>query len=99
MTLRNFIESELTEQTNNHMCRMVAGIAADTGNVILDKWLLDLAMYNFNRHYVVYGVIEQYEKMISKIAVTLNWDGYKIYCENIGKKENYILNKETLDVI
>ncbi|MES2823693.1 MAG: sulfotransferase family 2 domain-containing protein [Pseudomonadota bacterium] len=99
MTLADFISSEITEQTNNHMCRIVAGIAPDAGKVITSRWLLDLALHNLDRHYIAYGIAEQYEKMIAKVAYALDWNEYEIFRENVGERPQFVLDTQAIEVI
>ena len=52
ISINEFVSLEITEMTNNHMCRIIAGIAPEAGMNINDEWLLDLAIHNIKQHYV-----------------------------------------------
>ena len=68
MTLSEFVSRELSEITNNHMCRMIAGVHPDAGFSINGQWLLDLALHNLKRHYVLVGTVERLDDFVCRLA-------------------------------
>jgi hypothetical protein len=82
ISLSDFVRSEITETTNNHMCRMIAGIPPEAGLLINDQWLLDLALHNLRRHYVLVGMVEKLDLFVSEIARWLGWGPFEIPREN-----------------
>jgi hypothetical protein len=83
MSLRTFVSAGITERTNNHMCRVLAGIPPEAGLVIGERWLLDLALHNLRRHFVVIGTAEKFERFVADLAQRLNWGAYEIPRENV----------------
>ncbi len=82
-TLREFVASGVTEMTNNHMCRMIAGIAPETGRINED-WLLELALHNLKHHYVAIGVQEDLPALVAQIGSLLNWPDCTIPTDNMS---------------
>lgn len=82
-TLRDFVASGVTEMTNNHMCRMIAGIAPETGR-INEEWLLGLAFHNLKHHYVAVGVQEDLPAFVAQIGSELNWPDCTIPTDNMS---------------
>ncbi|CAO3424251.1 hypothetical protein [Azospirillum doebereinerae] len=82
-TLRDFVASGITEMTNNHMCRVIAGIAPETGKINED-WLLGLALHNLKHHYVAVGVQEDLPAVTARIGNMLNWPAYVIPTDNMS---------------
>jgi hypothetical protein len=84
MTLRTFVSAAITEETNNHMCRCIAGVAPDAGPVINDRWLLDLALHNLRRDYVMIGFVEKFAELLGGLAQQLAWGPFEMPWENLG---------------
>jgi hypothetical protein len=99
MTLAEFVSSGITEMTNNHMCRMIAGVPAEEGGVIRERWLLEYALHNLLRYYEVVGVVEQYDKVIAKLASVLGWPRYSIPIINVTKGKHVSIDKRTYKII
>jgi hypothetical protein len=99
MSLGEFVSRGLTEMTNNHMCRMIAGVAPEEGLIIKERWLLDYAFHNLSRYYQVIGTVENYDKVIAKLAAVLGWVAYTIPEENVTKGEYLHSDKETYEII
>ena len=89
MTLGEFVLGGSTEMTNNHMCRMVAGIVPQPGTIIRDRWVLDLAQENLEKYYQVAGLVEYYEDALKQLADILGWNEFQMPVENVtsGKKD------------
>jgi hypothetical protein len=73
MTLRAFVTSGITEMTNNHMCRIAAGVPPDAGMVITDRWLLGYALHNMRRHYTLVGFQDTLAEFVEAFTSLLDW--------------------------
>lgn len=59
--------------TNNHACRVIAGIAPDAGMLINERWLLDLALHNLQRHYLLVGTLDNLSDFLAALGARLHW--------------------------
>lgn len=84
-SLFDFVDSRITEQTNNHICRMIAGIKPDAGNPINERWLLELAKHNINRHYVLIGLVEELDSFTKLLSNLLGWPTVDIPIINVRR--------------
>ncbi len=99
ISLREFVGDQVTDITNNYMCRYIAGVSAEAGMVINDRWLLDLAIHNLRRFYVLVGTLERYPAFIAALGRRLNWGAFQIPHENAGVGPPIELDKKTHDLI
>jgi hypothetical protein len=99
VSLADFVSSSCTEMTNNHMCRMVAGIPPEAGLVIKSPWLLDLAMHNLERHYEIVGTLNFLDQALTKFSRLLGADLSELPCENAAENSRPEVNPSTLGVI
>jgi len=99
MSLREFVGEQFTDLTNNYMCRHIAGIPMEAGVVINERWLLDLAIHNLRRHYVLVGTLERYPAFLTTLARRLNWSYFEIPAENAAKGPAVELDKQTRETI
>jgi hypothetical protein len=99
MTLREFVGSSISEDTNNHMCRIVAGIPPESGLVIHARWLFELAIHNLDRHYEIVGVQEQAHGIAAKIAIAMGCEPRALPMHNVSEDVPPRLDDETLSVI
>jgi hypothetical protein len=95
MSLREFVSKNISEMTNNHMCRCIAGITTDADPVITDEWLLHLALHNLRRHYVLVGMREHFEQFVSALARRMNWSAYDIPRQNVTAGDPVELDDDT----
>jgi Sulfotransferase family len=95
ISLKEFVSKEITEMTNNHMCRMVAGIPPEAGLLINEQWLLELAMHNLKRHFVLVGTLEKFEEFVSALAQRFNWGAFDIPRENEAVGASVEVDKQT----
>jgi hypothetical protein len=72
-SLRDFVESGVTEQTNNHMCRMLAGIPARAGERIDDAESLSRALDHVRNHFEFVGFVESLDASMADLARRLGW--------------------------
>jgi hypothetical protein len=99
LSIDEFISSEITEMTNNHMCRMIAGIPPEAGLNINEEWLLDLAIHNIKRHYVLIGVMDEIEVFLASLSKLLNWPSSEFPKENVNQATKIIHNSHTIKLI
>ena len=99
MGLEEFVTSGITEMTNNHMCRIVAGIPPDAGMMIHDDWLLDLALHNLRRHYLLVGVQEHVDAFAAALAVRQGWAVDRLSIANAAETRPESLPPQTWDAI
>lgn len=99
MSLEDFVYSAITEMTNNHMCRIIAGIPPESGLIINADWLLDLAIHNLQRHFEIVGTVDQFEKAIEKFSHALDLGGVVALGDNVSRNARPELNERTMQVL
>jgi len=67
MTLGEFVDSGRTEQTNNHACRMFAGVVPQAGVRVADREVLQRALHNLRDHFVCVGFVEEFEASMAAL--------------------------------
>jgi hypothetical protein len=99
-TLNDFVRGCLTEHTNNHVTRMCAGIPPeDAGLLIKDHWLLECALHNLRRHYVIIGLVERIDLFVLEMGRLLGWPETQTPLENVGTGPSMTLDAETRQLI
>lgn len=73
MSIEDFVASGETEQSNNHMCRCIAGIPPDARETITADWLLDLALHNLGRHYEIVGTLPRLNAALKAMRALMGW--------------------------
>lgn len=73
ISLEDFVSQEITEMTNNHACRVIAGIPPESGMNINERWLLDLALHNLKRDYVLVGTLAKMDDFLGRLGGMLHW--------------------------
>lgn len=96
MTLNAFITSQITEMTNNHMCRVIAGIPPEAGMKLTDDWLYGLALHNLRRHYVIAGTMEAIDDAVAALGALLGWRDPRLGTENVSEGSVPELDPDTL---
>jgi hypothetical protein len=96
LTLRGFITSQVTEMTNNHMCRMIAGIPPEAGMKLTESWLLDLALHNLRRHFLVAGTVAAIDDAVAAVGKLLGWRDPRLGVENTSEGAAPELGADTL---
>lgn len=99
MTLGEFVSSQITEQTNNHMCRCIAGVAPEEGCLLQDSWLLDYALHNIDKYYEFVGIVEDFSIEVSRLAKLLGWKHYVIPVENVSIAPPLEVSDETRCIV
>jgi hypothetical protein len=99
VSLADFVSSSRTEMTNNHMCRMVAGIPPESGMVIKSQWLLELAIHNLERHYEIIGTLDHLDQALPQFSRLLGVDLAKFPCENTSSNCRPEVDRSTLEVL
>lgn len=106
-TLREFVESNLTEQTNNHACRIIAGLPADGTSVVGERWLLDRALANIRADYRLIGTVACLDRFLQRLSSLLDWPQVEMPLRNVsqgpafelsGAEREAIRQKNALDV-
>lgn len=98
-SLFTFVNSCVTESTNNHMCRMIAGIPPDAGLLLNDQWLLDLALHNLKRDYFLVGIVDEIDRFTSDLSEILGWPKIATPRLNVAHGESYELDIKTKNII
>lgn len=98
-SLRDFVASGVTEMTNNHACRVIAGIPPDAGHVINERWLLELAKHNVQRHYLLVGVLEDIDGFLVSLGRLLNWQVDRLPTVNVTAGPPLDLDDDTRDCV
>jgi hypothetical protein len=99
MSLKEFVESAVSEQTNNHMCRCIAGIPPESGMNIKATWLYELALHNLERHYELIGTVECIDQTFAKFATLLGWGRFAIPVDNVTTGSHPELDDRTLETV
>ena len=99
MDLDAFVRSEITEMTNNHACRVIAGIAPESGTRINETWLLDLALHNLERHFELVGLVENMRPMLTALARRLDWPPVELPQVNVTRGLDVALTQAEQDII
>lgn len=99
-SLSEFVKECLTEHTNNHVARICAGVPPDAGKLIKDRWLLEYALHNLRRHFVLVGRMERLDVFTAELGKLLGWPEIKeIPSENVGPGKPLALDDETRALI
>lgn len=99
LSLYDFVSQGLTEMTNNHACRIIAGIPPDAGMLINQRWILDLAVHNIRRHYALVGILENINDFLFSLGNLLGWKNIDFPLENETKLKSNNLDDRTRDCI
>lgn len=99
LTLHDFVASNITEMTNNHMCRVIAGIPPDAGMLLNDRWLLDLALHNLRRHYLLVGRQEDFPTFVKALGALQGWPVAEVPSVNVAEKPAPDLDARTRAII
>lgn len=98
-SLRGFVGSGITEMTNNHMCRIVAGVAPDVGKVIEGSWLLDCALHNLERFFGLVGLHERIDAFTASLCRTMQWPDSPLTRHNVTDGEYPAMDDATMDLL
>lgn len=99
LCLHEFVSGGITEMTNNHACRMIAGIPPDSGMIINQRWLLDLAIHNLHRHYRLVGILENIDCFLTSLGSLLSWEKLEFPRENVTIGTSVDIDSITRDCI
>lgn len=98
-TIREFVSSGITEMTNNHMCRMIAGVAPDAGKKIQDRWLLEHALHNLKTYYEAVGIQEEIDLFLKRIAEIMGVGKLSMTRENVTLGVPVELDRDTKNTV
>lgn len=99
MSVGEFVASRITAMTNNHMCRVLAGVSPDAGHQINDTWLLEHAKHNLSRHYSLVGVSEDIGPFIKRLGARLGWAQAELPHENVTAGDPIEVSDKDRDTI
>ncbi len=86
LSLKQFLEAELTHETNNQMTRMIAGCVSQNTNID-DQTVLDAAIEYLRRDFLCVGIMENMPETMRNLSEKLNWRGnYKAPYLNMTRK-------------
>lgn len=98
-TMREFVSSGITEMTNNHMCRMIAGVAPDSGKILQDRWLLEHALHNLKIFYEAVGIQEEIDLFLERIAEIMGVAKLSMTRENVTLGMPVELDRDTKNTV
>jgi hypothetical protein len=98
-SLLGFVTSGITEMTNNHMCRIVAGVAPDVGKVIQGSWLLDCALHNLERFFGLVGLHERIDDFTAGLCRTMHWPDAPLTRQNVTDGEYPVMDGATMELL
>jgi hypothetical protein len=98
-SLKDWVAGGISEQTNNHMTRICAGVSPDAGMIIRDRWFLECALSNLRRHYIVVGDFDRLDLFAAELGKILGWPATHIPVLNIGVGPSAPLDTETHQII
>jgi hypothetical protein len=68
MTLAEFVTCSDTEENNNHICRVVAGIVPQPGGRLEDPAVVKTAIDNLREHFLFVGFVEDFAPSMDRLA-------------------------------
>lgn len=71
MALGELVASGRTEQTNNHACRMLAGVVPQAGVRVSHTEILQRALGNLHDYFVCVGIVEEFERSMAALEETI----------------------------
>ena len=98
-SLLGFVGSGITEMTNNHMCRMLAGVAPDVGMVIESSWLLDCALHHLDRFFGLVGLHERIDDFTAGLCRAMQWPDSPLTRQNVTAGEYPVLDDATMGLL
>ena len=98
-SLLGFVGSGVTEMTNNHMCRMLAGVAPDVGKVIEGSWLLDCALHHLDRFFGLVGLHERIDDFTAGLCKSMQWPDSPLTRQNVTAGAYPVLDDATMGLL
>jgi hypothetical protein len=107
LTLADMVESRITEMTNNHVIRVIAGVPPKSGELVLDEVFLEQAKANIRKDFFFVGAVETIQSDFSTLASYLSWRRRSVPHTNVskprigeieGRTKQLILDYNQLDV-
>lgn len=99
LPLKEFVASRFSEQTNNHMTRILVGLPVEPGVVVHDTALLEQAKENIERYFCVIGTTEAIDDVVRALAQRLGWRDRAVPALNAMPDLRTEIDKETRDII
>jgi hypothetical protein len=101
MTLRRYLEDQVSLQTDNYQTRLISGVWTDVGYGECDRSVLELAKENLAEHFAVVGLTKWFDQTLLLLQRTFGWNNIFYMRHNVtrGRPKREALPPETLDVI
>lgn len=99
LPLKDFVGGRFSAMTNNHMTRIVAGVAPEAGTVRNDIEMLEQAKENIEEYFCAVGTTEAMDRVVRKLGELFAWRDHATPRLNVAPLSSHELDKETLDVI
>jgi hypothetical protein len=99
LPLKGFVASRVSEQTNNHMTRILVGLPVEPGVVVHDTALFEQAKENIERFFCVVGTTEAIDDVVRALARRFGWRSRAVPTLNTMPDLHPEIDKETRDII
>ncbi len=87
MTLKEYVQSEITLDCDNSQVRYLSGIGTDVGFGRCTREVLELAKRNLREYFITAGVSERFDESLLLMREKLNWgSGIHYYPQNVGDR-------------
>lgn len=96
MSLRELVTSQACHETNNHMVRILAGMAY-TADMVDDDAMLELALSNLYKQFDFVGIVEQLDHDVRRLSARFGWpSGLSMPILNVDPEPLRDVDAETL---
>ena len=101
VTLKRYLESRVSLQTDNYQTRLISGIWTDVGYGECDQETLALAKHNLDEHFGVVGLTERFDETLLLLKRTFDWKDVFYRRQNVtqDRPQRQELSAETLAVL
>ena len=99
LTLADMIEMRITEMTNNHVTRVIAGVPPKPGQLVTDKIFLEQAKVNIKKDFFFVGAVETIQSDFSALVECLSWRSNTVPHTNISQRWTGEIDERTKQVI
>ncbi len=101
MSLFDLLQTDYPIMMNDAQVRLLSGIWADVGYGKVPSEMLEKAKANLQRHFIVVGITEEFDKTLLLLKEKLEWPSEILYKkQNVShKKASRQISAETLDAI
>lgn len=99
LSIKQFVEQRVTEQSYNQMTRMLAGVPADPRSGTYDHGLLDRAKENIERYFWAVGTTENMDDVARLLGQQIGWRHHTIPDLNVRTQPRVEIDDETRAII